>query len=146
MKRMARARGFSLVEIVIALGVFSFAVIGVFGLISIALNTSKEAQRDSTLASVIRTLDADIRSTTSSAAIAALSTTPRYFDEVGKPLTSSTGAYCKVTLVKGSESNIAGTYGLANASNLHVWSATIAYPAPVYKETTVFLLSSSTYQ
>ncbi|KAH0534008.1 hypothetical protein FGG08_007385 [Glutinoglossum americanum] len=130
-----RSRGFSLVEISIALGVFAFAILGVFGLLGVALDTSTESQRDSSLASVIRTVDSDIRSATDASTLAALSSTPRYFDIVGKPLTSTANAAYKITLKKGTDTAVGTMFSINNAAKLNMWSAVISYPAPSFPQT-----------
>src|SRR5690349_5564966 len=89
-------RGFSLVEITIALAIFAFAILSIIGLLSLALNTSTETQRDSSLSTLIRTLNSEVRSATTTNAVNALLNGPLYFDIVGKPVTASTNAYFTV--------------------------------------------------
>ena len=55
-----RFRGFSLIEIVIALGIFSFAVVGIIGLMSVGISESALAKRDTMLASMVKRVIADI--------------------------------------------------------------------------------------
>lgn len=43
-------RGFSLVEVAVALGLMSFVITGLLGLVPIGLNTIRDAKNDSTRA------------------------------------------------------------------------------------------------
>lgn len=67
MKRARRApafRAFSLIEIVLALAVISFALLAVFGLISISLKADRESSSDTVMAGMRRTVMGDLRTGT----------------------------------------------------------------------------------
>lgn len=49
-------RGFSLVEVVLALGVISFAIIAIFGVLPIGLNTGRSAQDDTRAVQLAQTI------------------------------------------------------------------------------------------
>lgn len=123
--------GFSLVEVCLALGVFAFAILSVVGLLVIALDTSRETQRDSTLTSIIRTMDVDLRTATTSTA------QTKYYDTYGKPVPAAQGTY-QVSLNP-------ATYTPMNGAPIKLWSATISYPPPVYSQNTVVLFGNTTY-
>jgi len=146
----ARRGGFSLVEITIALGVFAFAILSIIGLLSVALNTSTETQRDSSLSTLIRTLNSEVRSATTTNAVNALLNGPLYFDIVGKPVSAGSNAYFTVSFTSSSQSAAAQNtvktlFGLQSASNLNIWSASIAYPPPANPNKTVVLINNATY-
>jgi len=48
-------RGFSLVETVIAVGIFAFAIVAIFGLLTAALRSNKDAASDTALAQMAET-------------------------------------------------------------------------------------------
>jgi len=57
-----RREGFSLVEVVIALGITSFVIIAIIGLLSVGLQTSRESAEDTNLALMTQTTTALLRS------------------------------------------------------------------------------------
>jgi uncharacterized protein (TIGR02598 family) len=57
------ARGFSLVEVVIAIGVVAFALLAVLGLLPVALGTNRDATLETEAANIAALLESDIRST-----------------------------------------------------------------------------------
>lgn len=149
--RSNRIRGFSLVEITIALGIFTFAILSIIGLLSVALNTSEETQRDSSLTTLIRTLNSEVRSATTSNSVTALLNGPLYYDLVGKPVAGgNSNSYFKVTFTHSnqgtnSQTAVKSLLGLKSATNLNIWSATIAYPPPANPLKTVVLINNATY-
>ncbi len=57
------ARGFSLVEVVIAIGIVAFALLAVLGLLPVALGTNRDATQETEAANIAALLESDIRST-----------------------------------------------------------------------------------
>lgn len=57
-----RAGAFSLVEIVLALGIMAFAIVGIMGLFPVALRSAQEAQRETHAALIARKIFSDLRS------------------------------------------------------------------------------------
>jgi len=57
------ASGFSLVEVVLAIGVFSFALLTIFALVPVGLNTNKDSVQQTESAHLISLIEADIRAT-----------------------------------------------------------------------------------
>jgi uncharacterized protein (TIGR02598 family) len=80
--------GFSLVEVTIALGLFSFAVLGLMGMIPIALRTHKEAKLDTVLSQIKQRLAAEAL-LTDGAQLATLSTSVKKFDVEGRELATN---------------------------------------------------------
>jgi type II secretory pathway pseudopilin PulG len=65
--RRARAAGqgaFSLIEIVLAIGVISFALVGILGLFPVALDAATSSQRETQAVLLARTIFSDLKSTT----------------------------------------------------------------------------------
>jgi len=85
-----KKRGFSLVEVTIALGLVSFAVITIMGLLPTGLSTLRQAMNQTVEAQIVRTIGAQ-------SVIAPFTNlaSRTYFDEEGLP-TDSTDAYYTV--------------------------------------------------
>jgi uncharacterized protein (TIGR02598 family) len=91
-----RARAFSLVELVLALGVAAFCLIAVFGLMPVGMQTNRNATSHTAATNIIASTVADLRATP-----AAETTSPQfaitfgadktlYFDALWQPSTSLT--------------------------------------------------------
>ncbi len=83
-----RAPAFSLVEVAMALGLFSFAMMGIVGLLPVALNTHNEAKLGTVLSQIKQRLAAEIM-LTDGAELAALNNAMRNFDGEGRELSAS---------------------------------------------------------
>ena len=84
----SRLSGFSLVEVTIALGVFAFAVLGLMGMLPIALQTHRDAKLDTVLSQIKQRLAAEVL-LTDGANLANLSTIEKKFDVEGRELASN---------------------------------------------------------
>jgi uncharacterized protein (TIGR02598 family) len=96
---MTPRRGFSLVEIVLAMGVISFAVVAILGLISLGINSAKGSLDESLVAAMSRQVVANLRQqqfsgnplfATIPTAGPATTIQTAYFDTNGTLLTGST--------------------------------------------------------
>lgn len=54
-------KGFTLVELVIAIGIFSFAIVGVLGLFPVAMQTTADAQNIMLASQIVRSVMTDLR-------------------------------------------------------------------------------------
>ena len=52
---------FSLIEVTLALGLCSFAIVGVFGLLAVSMNSTRSSASDTTLAAMVGEVQADLR-------------------------------------------------------------------------------------
>jgi uncharacterized protein (TIGR02598 family) len=77
-----------LVEVTIALGVFAFAVLGLMGMLPIALQTHRDAKLDTVLSQIKQRLAAEVL-LTDGANLASLSEGVKKFDVEGRELTAS---------------------------------------------------------
>ena len=68
-----RARAFSLVELVLALGVLAFCLIAVFGLMPVGMQTNRNATSQTAATNIIGGIVADLRATP-----AAATTSPQF--------------------------------------------------------------------
>jgi len=71
---------FSLVEVVLAIGVIAFALLAVFALLPVGLNTNSDSIRQTEAAHLVSMVEADIRAT------------PKGNDADGNPVSSSEGS------------------------------------------------------
>ena len=95
-----RSPAFSLVEVIVALGIFSFAVVGIVYLLGSGLSSSRDSAKDSSIAAALHGLDATMR-TLPSATLTALTTGT-------SPMTSGTNLYFDLfgNITSGTASNI----------------------------------------
>lgn len=86
--------GFSLIELVVAIGVISFAIVGTFGLVSVAIQTSKDSADDLALSLMTEAAVTMIRSAGYDQALSAFPTgnsTSFFFDRDGNLSVENTG-------------------------------------------------------
>lgn len=60
MKRSLSSRAFTLIEIVLAVGIISFSLVGILGLFPVAMNAARESREETQAAFVARTLFAGL--------------------------------------------------------------------------------------
>ena len=95
---LAHPAGFSLIEVVLALGITSFTIISIIGLLSFGLQNSRESAEDTNLALITQTTTSLLRSQPftnilNSATFATNNTNANYFFDVTGDLTrDATGA------------------------------------------------------
>jgi len=120
--------GFTLVEVVIALGIFSFCIISVLGLMQVALASSRDSQTDSSISSLVSNL---------SARLGSLDSNSVFFDRTGMPVQTNamSSAYFRASLTPVDPAAVASTFGLTNGNSLQVWSVSIGHPSPAYGQT-----------
>lgn len=83
-----KVRAFSLVEVAMALGVFAFAILGLVGLIPVAVNTHREAKQDTVLSQITQRLSAEVL-LTDVQLLSDLDGFERAFDAEGREVASS---------------------------------------------------------
>ena len=145
--RTPRNPGFSLVEIMLALGIFSFCVVGIVYLLGSALGTSRDSAKDSSIAAALHSVDSSMRTISSGTLAGAVTSsgTSFYFDLFGNMLSGSgSGVYYTANVQavnSGSLSAITGlTYpqygntvysdsGTATPGRYFLWQVTFTYPA-----------------
>lgn len=80
---LSRARAFSLVEVTIALGIVSFALISVLGMMPVGLSTMRAAMDQTTEAQISRRISGEMMLTPFSRLDTWVSNSPLYFDDQG---------------------------------------------------------------
>lgn len=131
--------GFSLVEVILSLGIVSFALVAMLGLLSVGFNASKQSTEDTLISTMTSKITSELRGTSS--VTAATMTTPKeyYFDAQGILMTTGTGAvyYCQATMRHPSSSEVAdlgSRFGILTLD--FTWPATISDKTKrPYKET-----------
>ncbi|MEI9998946.1 MAG: Verru_Chthon cassette protein B [Verrucomicrobiota bacterium] len=86
--KFSRPTAFSLIEVVLAIGVTSFALLSMVALLPIGLKTSREAADDMTQAQIVQYARNQLELTTFSD-LAVWTTNPVYFDAQGLPTTAN---------------------------------------------------------
>jgi uncharacterized protein (TIGR02598 family) len=95
-KRRHRARAFSLVEVVLAIGVVSFSVLATIGLLSVATDTQKRAKDDIAAARITDNEFSRLRSLSASSTFWSINPptyTPQFYDSDLKDTTSTNAIY-----------------------------------------------------
>lgn len=117
-----------MVEIVMAMGIFTFALIGVVLLLGNALRSSSETQRDSALASIVASSASAVRALPTNTVVAT-----NYFSLQGSMLSTANGAAYVSSL------NSVGSG--SGPTNLEYWTAVVIGPLPATNVTGQFLYS-----
>lgn len=95
----ARRAGFSLIEIMLAMGVISIAMVGLMGLVPLGLKTFKESVHVTVQSQILQTLisEAQLQDWSGNPAKFEPIAPTRYFDGQGKELEGEVGAQYKLT-------------------------------------------------
>lgn len=94
---------FSLIEVTLALGICSFAIVGVFGLLAVSMNSSRSSGTDTTLAAMAGEVQADLRGRSFQDVEAGLSSSSLvyYFNNEGTRLASRDASAVYECRIKG---------------------------------------------
>jgi len=108
-------RGFSLVEVAIALGIVSFVLVALLGLLSTGMTAGKQSAEDVVVAVMAKTVFSDLR-TNSYASLQNYSNS-RYFQYAGGEVSTSNGAYfvCQVKTAAHASDPLSGLTDAGNA-------------------------------
>ncbi len=127
-------RAFSLIEVVLALGLVSFAMMAVVGTLPVGLRSSQQSRTQIATANIARQIQGELQqisfssSTSDKFSMANLKDTPFYFSQDGTRLDESTDAYYEaefgITDITAPGLSVKDT----NARSVKV---TISYPASV---------------
>ncbi len=124
--RRPLARAFTLVEIVLAVGIFAFAIIGVVFLLGTGLKISAEVQRDSALSSALMTAASLLRTSTPPPNVL-------FFDQTGSLTPSTTNAHYQFAMTNASSPS--------TLSQVDLFSITVTAPYPSTNSVGNFLVS-----
>ncbi len=113
--------GFSLVEIVMALGLVSFCLVALLGLFSLGIKTSKQSAEETNLAAMSSEIITELRARTSSTTIAL--NQKYYFDNQGER-TNAIGAYYECHLITQTDTSFSAN--LIRGTLTFTWPAHLA--------------------
>jgi uncharacterized protein (TIGR02598 family) len=130
------SRGFSLVEVVIAMGIVVFAFIPLLGLIPMGLNTSRQAVDTTVEAQIVQQMTSQVQQTAFSSLTGLNNEGLLYFDANGNTISSASGAVYKACF---SVTTSASNSSLPNGTVLPGGSTTQALTT-----VTVYVLSTRT--
>jgi uncharacterized protein (TIGR02598 family) len=107
MRRTASNAGFSLIEVVIALGIFSFCIVAIVGLLPVGMNSVRSVSNENNAIHIASSIEGIWQAAPINTSITmpniitnldinSSANSTYYFDEFGEPLASSTGATLKM--------------------------------------------------
>lgn len=114
-------QGFSLIEVVIAMGVLAFAMIAILGLMPAGLKSFRDTMDKNGQALILQYVSGELSRSWSNTSPAPY-TTNYYFDDEARPLTSSSDPLCLYRVTAISTNPTAGTF---TSANLRSWTVTI---------------------
>jgi uncharacterized protein (TIGR02598 family) len=124
-------RGFSLVEVVIAIGVVAFAFIAILGLLPSGLSTFKSTINKTVSSQIAQRIFNDLEVSDFGDLTSGNFTVTRYFDEQGNELTSSNAVNCiywaNITLSNAVSSTNSTTFLGNTSTNLLSVEVLVAY-------------------
>jgi uncharacterized protein (TIGR02598 family) len=135
--RPGRSTAFTLIEVVIAVGLVAFVLTAILGLVAIAVNETKNADLKARLTWITEQVTSEFQSQRFSTALASVPTN-NYWDYSGTR-TNLSGAYfvCGV-------SNVTPTTNFS--TNMALLQVSIRWPNPQLTSTNVSLISIFNYQ
>ncbi len=99
--RRRPAQGFTLIEVVLAIAVITFATIGLIGLFGAGLRADQQAGADTAFATMTSRMMAQLSSATNSTALQSMASTSYFFDMDGMPVANTQPVYsCAITLTQ----------------------------------------------
>jgi uncharacterized protein (TIGR02598 family) len=128
----SRAAAFSLVELVLALGVVAFCLYAVFGLMPVGMQTNRNATSQTAATNIIAAIVADLRTTP-----AAVTTSPQFAITFGtnKTLYLDASGQASTSLSPDSRYQLNIKWNSA-PTGLYYADLTVTWPAPVDPTTT----------
>ena len=136
-------------EVIIAIGIFSFCIVGIVYLLGAALSSSRESQRDSALRSILQNMEAEMGALPASI-LTNLASTNFDFDLSGALTTVPTNRAYRVVASRVSAAAVEGltsvtnganvSPGATNADNHFLWMLQISYPPPNYPQTNTLMI------
>lgn len=139
-----RRDAFSLVEVVTAIGVLSFAFLAILGLLTAGNQSSRRAAEATSSMLALQALQAQLRTTSFSATTNRISSAPYFwFTENGGFLTNTAGLTVPDGAFYRCGLQINANPGIS--SNQASVAASLAYPPPAFSRTNIFVLSVRDY-
>jgi len=118
MKRPSKA--FSLIEVMVAMGVVSVGIMSLVGLLSIGFTGLHKSVAMSSRTAIVQSLGAELKFVNYSTLKTYAAGFPRYYDEEGNPVTSASAALYKATIALKAAQVPGGTAGTVNAQQVSI--------------------------
>lgn len=120
---------FSLVEVTLAIGIVSFAILSVLGTMSVGLSTVRDAKKDTTSAQIASQIGSGMSQTPFTNLATYATKGPYFFDDSGRKLDSVKSATYSAT-VKSVESAYPGAPSDVLTSSASKWLITVSSLRP----------------
>ena len=140
--RSVRWDAFTLVEVVIAVGLVAFVLTAILGLAAMAANETKNADLKARLAWITESVTSEHQSQRFSAVLGSLPKT-NYWDFSGMPVTNTADAYFRCDVSNVTPSPASTKFTINNFALLQV---SIRWPNPQLTSTNVCVISLFNYQ
>lgn len=130
-RRLTAQRAFSLVEVVLAIGVVSFAMMAMVGVLPVGLRSAQESHSQVAMANIARQLQGELQQisfrsdSTNALTIYSLTNSPLYYTLEGTKTTSSTDGYY---LARFDVNNAQVSGSSFSGSNARRVTVTLTYP------------------
>ena len=138
-----------MVEVIIAVGIFTFCIVSIVYLLGSALNSSRQSQIDSAMTGILRNMESELRALPS-ASLAGVSGTNYYFDAGGNRTTNTNSREYLAAVTRVASAAVAGmtsvtngtniSSGITNTTNNYLWVLKVSYPPPNYPLTNSLIL------
>lgn len=130
MKNPKRTAAFSLVEVTMALGIVSFAVLSLVALLPSGLQSVRDSANEAALSAIVRTVRGELNQASFADVTTALPTQTWYFNESGNRLDDSAPAAERFFKL-GFDSSIPSAAGAASSfeQSLRALTLTVRFPA-----------------
>ena len=144
-----RPGAFSLVEVIIAVGIFTFCIVSIVYLLGSALNSSRQSQMDSAMTAILRNAESELRAVPS-ANLAAMTGVSSYYDVGGNLATNTNSRAFLAVVTRVAPASVASmtsvtnganiSAGITNTTNNYLWVLKVSYPPPNYPLTNNLIL------
>lgn len=136
--REAASRGFSLIEVVLAIGLIAFVLSAILGLVTLAVQGTKKADWDARLTVLTSRLSAGYQGRDFASALSEMVTNATtYYDFYGAP-TNASGAYFRCDATNATPAG--------NSTNFAIVRFQIRWPVPQLAMTNTYVSSIFNYQ
>lgn len=139
---IGRSVGFTLIEVVIAVGLVAFVLTAILGLVAMAVNETKNADLKARLAWITEGVTSESQSQRFSTMLASLPKT-NYWDYSGTRLTNDTGAYFSCVVLNVTPPPASPNF---TTNNIALLQLLIRWPYPQSTLTNVSVISVFNYQ
>jgi uncharacterized protein (TIGR02598 family) len=138
-----RIQAFSLIEVVLAIGIFAISILAIVGLMGTGLTSVENSSNSFAIANITRSLRANFETTAYTNVInagAAQTLAASYYTSSGYLTNASDPAYYTVSCTPAMTYQGATTNSLMSSPNAAVIAVSVLYPYPINTQTNTFSL------